>query len=516
MTQAPTQTRAPAPDRGRVLAVDDNRLNRLTMEKTLQLEGHDVTLADNGERALELLQAQPFDAVLLDILMPGMDGYAVLERMKGDPNLRDIPVIVISALDDIDSAVRCIEMGAEDYLPKPFNAVLLRARLGASLQRKRLRDMERAYLKQEVTLRQNERLAMLGRMSAGMAHEMNNPAAAAQRGAEQLADALSDLEGAFRGIGALPPDAARDALLERLSKDSAEAIRGTDAPDALELADRIAAIETLLESAGVDHAWEAAPVLAEAGYTEEQLAELVRSLPAGHVEPVLAWLSSAAQSRALLDEIVTGTGRVAELVTALKGYTYLDQAPLQDVNVHEGLDSTLVILRSKLKQGIRVQRDFADDLPRIPAYGSELNQVWTNLVDNAIDAMEGEGELRIATRAEDDWVVVSVEDSGAGIPTEVQARLFDPFFTTKPPGSGTGLGLNISHAIVVDKHRGRIEVDSEPGRTRFDVWLPRERDDTTGPEHSVAPNAPYATGEAGAAPTHGGRQHDETHDPHSR
>ncbi|MCJ7661876.1 MAG: response regulator, partial [Anaerolineales bacterium] len=175
-----------ATEQGKILVVDDNRMNRITLSRSLEQQGHVVSLAEDGHQALEMLRSDEFDVVLLDIIMPEMDGYQVLERVKSDPATRDIPVIVISALDEIDSAVRCIEIGAEDYLPKPFNPVLLRARLNASLEKKKLRDLEKAYLHQEVMLRQSEKLATLGKLSAGMAHELNNPAAATQRGAAQL------------------------------------------------------------------------------------------------------------------------------------------------------------------------------------------------------------------------------------------------------------------------------------------------------------------------------------------
>jgi adenylate cyclase len=177
-------------NQGKILIVDDNRMNRMKLSHSVEQQGYIVRLAENGQEALGLLRDEEFDVVLLDIIMPEMDGYQVLERIKGDPDLRDIPVIVISALDEIDSAVRCIEIGAEDYLPKPFNPVLLRARLNASLEKKKLRDLEKAYLQQEMMLRQNEKLATLGKLSAGMAHEMNNPAAATQRGAMHLKEAF--------------------------------------------------------------------------------------------------------------------------------------------------------------------------------------------------------------------------------------------------------------------------------------------------------------------------------------
>jgi signal transduction histidine kinase len=175
---------------------------------------------------------------------------------------------------------------------------------------------------------------------------------------------------------------------------------------------------------------------------------------------------------ALLHEIGVGTERISSIVRALKSYSYMDQAPLQEVDVHEGLDNTLVMLRSKLKSGITVRRDYASSLPRVPAFGSELNQVWTNIIDNAIDAMQGSGVVTIRTRRDGAWVVVEIEDTGPGIPKANLAKIFDPFFTTKAPGKGTGLGLNISHTIVVQKHKGQMTVTSEPGCTRFAIRLP--------------------------------------------
>jgi signal transduction histidine kinase len=187
---------------------------------------------------------------------------------------------------------------------------------------------------------------------------------------------------------------------------------------------------------------------------------------------VIEYFGSKFTAYKLLKEIGHGTKRIAEIVKALKGYSYMDQAPVQAVDVREGLNDTLVMLSSKLRKGIKVDTDFADDLPCIEGFGSELNQVWTNLIDNAIGAMDGEGALELKAYQDDDWVVVEVADNGPGIPKEVQAKIFDPFFTTKAPGEGTGLGLNISHGIIVEKHAGHITVNSKPGATRFTVKLP--------------------------------------------
>jgi signal transduction histidine kinase len=173
-----------------------------------------------------------------------------------------------------------------------------------------------------------------------------------------------------------------------------------------------------------------------------------------------------------MEEIGQGMGRITEIVKALKSYTYLDQAPMQSIDIHEGLENTLLILRSKIGEGIQIQRDYDEDLPRINAFGSEVNQVWTSIIDNAIDAMDGQGEISIKTYQEDSWIVVEIKDTGPGIPQEIQNKIFDPFFTTKPPGEGASLGLTISHNIIVQKHKGKLTVDSQPGETISTVMLP--------------------------------------------
>ncbi|RIH90602.1 Sensor kinase CckA [Calidithermus terrae] len=458
-------------ERGRILVVDDNRVNRLTLARTLEQQGHAVALAEDGRQALERLGQEPFDAVLLDILMPEMDGYAVLARMKDDPALRHVPVIVITALDEVDSAVRCIEMGAEDYLPKPFNAVFLRARLEASLRRKKLRDLEQAYLQQELMLRQSEKLATLGKLSAGIAHELGNPVAAAQRGAEQLERALREHLAAYLKLCAAPLGPEQVETLRRLAAEQEACRERVGALDPLRRGDLEAELERWLEDAGLEQAWEAAPVLVSMGYGPDALAGLAERFP-GHVPALLAWLSSGFTVFSVLEEIGEGARRVHAIVRALKAYTYMDQAPVQNVDVHEGLENTLVMLRARLKHGVTVRRDYAPDLPAIEGYGGELNQLWTNLIDNAVQAMRGQGELTLATRRDGDAVVVEVTDTGPGIPPEIRPRIFDPFFTTKAPGEGTGLGLSISHGIVTQRHKGSITVESRPGRTTFRVRLP--------------------------------------------
>jgi signal transduction histidine kinase len=461
-----------AQEQGQILVVDDNRVNRIKLSISLEEQGHTVSLAEDGQQALDMLRAQSFDVVLLDIIMPGIDGYQVLERVKSDSQLRDIPVIVISALDEIDSAVRCIEIGAEDYLPKPVNSVLLRARLNASLQKKKLRDLEKAYLQQEVMLRQSEKLATLGKLSAGMAHELNNPAAAAQRGAAQLGEIFNHLQQAHLKLGALNLSASQSESLLALDQRAQARARQPADLDSLARSDLEYELETWLDGGGVENAWEVAPAMVNLGYDSGELGALASDFTPSQFLAVIEWLKCTYIIYSLLEEIGHGTGRIAGIVKALKAYTYLDQAPIQTVDLHAALDSTLVILRSKLATGITVHREYAPNLPSLQAYGSELNQVWTNLIDNAIAAMDGVGELTLRTRHDDRWAIVEVADDGPGISEAIQGKVFDPFFTTKPPGEGVGLGLNICHNIVVQKHKGRIDLFSQPGKTCFQVRLP--------------------------------------------
>jgi len=336
----------------------------------------------------------------------------------------------------------------------------------------------------ESALRQSEKMATLGTLTAGMAHELNNPAAAAQRAAEQLEIAFADLERAHLTLRGLSLGAGVDRLLEELGEQARHVAAHPIEIGAMERVDREAHVEQWLEDHGVEHAWESAPGLVEMGYTPSALDELVGKGAGDHVGLVVAWQAQAHRVYRLAGEIRHGSGRLVEIVSAMKAYAYLGQAPLQTVDVNEGLRNTLVILRSKLGEGIEVVQALDPDLPPLEAYGSELNQVWTHLIDNAADALEGEGHIAIKTRRADDRLIVEVEDDGPGIPAPVQPQVFDAFFTTKPPGMGTGLGLNTCYNIVVKQHAGSIELSSVPGRTCFTVSLPLR----------VAPASPQVSG----------------------
>jgi signal transduction histidine kinase len=324
----------------------------------------------------------------------------------------------------------------------------------------------------ERALHQSEKMATLGTLAAGVAHELNNPAAAARRAAEQLRVAFERYAPALRSLCEIQlNDADRNqvARLEAAIKDTSV---HPGESNAMELADREASVESWLEKRGIEEGWELAPSLVAQGISEQRLTELSASASSNVVEAIVRWAARAYPVFSLLNEIKQGTSRISEIVGALKGYSYLGQAPIQSVNVHEGIDNTLIILRSKLKEGITVHRDYGSHVPSIMAYGSELNQVWTNLLDNAADAMNGKGQITIRTRSEGNEVVVEIEDDGVGIPPEIQSNIFDPFFTTKEPGKGTGLGLSTSYGIVKEKHHGTISVNSVPGKTLFTVRLP--------------------------------------------
>jgi signal transduction histidine kinase len=324
----------------------------------------------------------------------------------------------------------------------------------------------------ESLLHQQEKMAALGTMSAGLAHELNNPAAAAQRSASQLRESQSRW---LTLTHQLESAAIQQSQTEWLNDFVQEATHqfGTPAKlDALERIDRVDELQTWLEANGIESAWELAPAMVNFGWEVESLEKLKQGLAPSLSGLAVHWLGLCCLMMGLLSEVLQTTERISQIVHAVKSYAYLDQAPLLEVDVHEGLENTLVIMQHKLKKGVTVRRDYAHDLPRIEAYASELNQVWTNIIDNALDAMSGKGELKIKTYQKDHHVVVEITDNGPGIPEEIQPRIFEPFFTTKAPGQGTGLGLHISHDIIANRHHGQLTVQSKPGETRFRAVLP--------------------------------------------
>ncbi|NEO31514.1 MAG: cyclic nucleotide-binding domain-containing protein [Symploca sp. SIO3C6] len=327
----------------------------------------------------------------------------------------------------------------------------------------------------EVQMQQQEKLAALGKLSAGLAHELNNPAAAGSRAAKQLNSAIENLQTRMLSLGGEHVCVTHLQLLTELQQKAVEHMAQAKPLAPLEQSDREDALAEWLEEQTIDNAWQLAPTLVSAGVDAEGLRPLAQHLNSEVFSEALIWLETTLTIKGLVKEVEQSTGRISELVQAIKNYSYMDQASLQEIDLHEGIENTLTILNHKLKHGITVKRDYDQQLPKICAYGNELNQVWTNLIDNAIDAMQGQGELRIRTARENDCVLVEIYDNGSGIPPEIQARIFEPFFTSKGVGEGTGLGLDITRRIIACQHHGNIRFDSEPGNTCFQVRLPTKK-----------------------------------------
>ncbi|HXO36343.1 MAG TPA: ATP-binding protein [Candidatus Acidoferrales bacterium] len=316
---------------------------------------------------------------------------------------------------------------------------------------------------------QRDRLASLGKLSAGLAHELNNPASAAKRAASQLRHILKKIRDASLELGRQDLSSAQKLEIEKLEASFTQ--QDVVLPDALTISDLEEQIDSLLRSHGQNDLWLLAAGLARRNIKPEVVESLFANLDGDTARAALVRIAASVEVASLLHEIESSTSRISDLVGAIKEYTYMDQSPVQNVDVVKSLETTLTILNHKLKKGVVVQRDYQRVPFLVHSFGSELNQVWTNIIDNAIDAMHGKGELRIRTYRDDSCVVVDIGDNGPGIPSEVEPHIFEPFFTTKGVGEGTGLGLDTVQRIV-KKHRGNIQVSSKPGDTRFKVWLP--------------------------------------------
>jgi signal transduction histidine kinase len=316
---------------------------------------------------------------------------------------------------------------------------------------------------------QRDRLAGLGKLSAGLAHELNNPASAAKRAAAQLRAILKKIRDASLELGRRDLTPAQKAEIEKLEAFFIQ--RDEHPPDALTTSDLEEQLDSLLRSHGQNDLWQLAADLARKSVKPEMLESLFATLDAETARAALVRIAASVEIANLLNEIESSTSRISDLVRAIKEYTYMDQSPVQNVDLVKSLETTLTIMNHKLKHGVVVQRDYQRVPFLVNSFGSELNQVWTNLIDNAIDAMGGKGELRVRTYRDDGCAVVEIADNGPGISPEIKAHIFEPFFTTKAVGEGTGLGLDTVQRIV-KKHRGTIQVTSHPGDTRFQVWLP--------------------------------------------
>jgi signal transduction histidine kinase len=314
---------------------------------------------------------------------------------------------------------------------------------------------------------QHEKLAALGKLSAGLAHELNNPSAAARRSAAALRDCLARLREAARTTEIGPEDCG---LLAEREEEIRSTLKPAQFKDEFARVEREEAIQSWLESHKVADAWRLSPSLADAGLTDAHLASFAAAAGAS-VGPELTRFATLLEMERIAEELEHSSARISDLIKAIKEYSYMDQGPMQEVDIERGLETTLTIMNHKLKRGITVIRDYSPNLPKVMASGSELNQVWTNLIDNAADAMNGNGKLTVRTAGENDFVLVEIADNGVGIPAEALSRIFDPFFTTKGVGQGTGLGLDVVSRIIKNVG-GQVSVTSVPGNTRFQVRIP--------------------------------------------
>jgi signal transduction histidine kinase/predicted CoA-binding protein len=367
----------------------------------------------------------------------------------------------------VDTTVICVTREVMDELfKKSLNAV-----------KSMFRTILTRWRSTETLLKQNDKMAQLGTLSAGLAHELNNPSSAIARGAARLQFLLDELLELQFEIDRMDLTITHIDLFKELKDRAKNAASDPPSFDALERSDLEYEMEEILDGLGISNPYDYTSAFVNLKFKESEIQELVEKLKPEEFPIVIQWVDKTYEVFNLQAEVTNGAERVSAIVKALKEYSFLDQAPLQSVDIHKGIDNTLLILQSKLKYGITVKKLYSDDIPNIQAFGSELNQVWTNIIDNAIDALtekakQNEARLTIKTSDSKDWIFIEFEDNGPGIPKEIKDKIFTPVFTTKAPGEGTGLGLDISYKIIVEKHHGNIKVYSKPGRTCFKVSLP--------------------------------------------
>jgi two-component system, NtrC family, sensor kinase len=477
--------------KGDILAIDDTPANLRLLVRILTNQGYKIRAVPSGKLALSgIHQALP-DLILLDIMMPEMDGYEVCTHLKADEVTRDIPVIFISAIDQVLDKVKAFAVGGVDYITKPFQVEEVLARVETHLALQRLQknvhnqnqelaktNQKLAQTNQELTetlqelkatqeeLIQSEKMAALGQLIAGVAHEINTPLGVIRSSAGNMAKFLSQtiqqLPALFQSLS-LEEGAAFLALLQKsLQKESVLSSR--------EERQFKRTLVRQLEAEEIENADSLADNLVDMGIYDEidGFLSLLKRPDCEHLLDVAYKLSSLERNT---QKINNATDRASKVVFALKNYARYDSSgKMISANLTEGIETVLTLYQNQFKQGVEVIKNYAE-LPPVTCYPDELNQVWTNLIHNGLQAMDNRGTLIVDASQENQQVKISISDSGKGIPPEIKSKIFEPFFTTKPPGEGSGLGLHIVKKIV-DKHSGKIEVDSVPGKTTFTVFLP--------------------------------------------
>ncbi|HAA28772.1 MAG TPA: hybrid sensor histidine kinase/response regulator [Cyanobacteria bacterium UBA8553] len=462
---------------GNILVVDDTPANLRLLVGILTEKGYKVRPVPNGELALSAARGFPPDLILLDIMMPEMNGYEVCSELKADERTCDIPVIFISAINDVLDKVKAFSVGGVDYITKPFHVEEVLARVEAHLTicklQRNLQDKneELTQTLQQLKSTQNqliqsEKMAALGQLIAGIAHEINTPLGAIRSSIENIANFLSqNIEQLADFFQKLSKECNPD-LLSLLQKPPQQ----QNIFSVKEKRQFKKSLRSQLDSLGIDNSDILADTLVKLGvYSDiEQFLPLLKD-PNGEMILNNAYQFVSLQKSTQI--ITTATERTAKVVFALKNYARYDSmAEKVETNITDGIETVLTLYHNHLKQGVKVIKNY-HDLPLVLCYPDELNQVWTNLIHNALQAMENQGTLIIDVSRQDTKVLVSITDSGRGIPPEVMPRIFEPFFTTKIAGEGSGLGLDIVRKII-EKHQGKIEVDSVPSQTTFNVYLP--------------------------------------------
>jgi two-component system, NtrC family, sensor kinase len=465
-------------DSGNILVVDDTPANLRLLAGILNGKGYKVRPVPSGELALSAVKGMPPDLILLDIMMPEMNGYEVCEKIKADERTRDIPVIFISAINDVLDKVKAFAVGGVDYITKPFQVeeVLVRVethlamcQLQKKLQQKNdeltvTLDQLQATQNQLV---QSEKMAALGQLIAGIAHEINTPLGAIRSSIGNITSFLdNNLESLPVFFKELSAERQQDFLsLMYSSSQQAYSISTREKREFKK------SLRQQLESAEIDNADSLASILVNIGL-QGNLQEFLPLLRDPDSENIIKKAYDFASIHRSARTITTATERAAKVVFALKNYARYDvNGEKLQVNITEGIETVLTLYQNQIKQGVEIVRNYQPELPAVQCYPDELNQVWTNFIHNALQAMDNQGTLTIDALQQDTSVVVKITDSGKGIPPEILPKIFEPFFTTKPAGEGSGLGLDIVKKII-DKHQGKIDVESVPGKTVFTVFLP--------------------------------------------
>jgi two-component system, NtrC family, sensor kinase len=464
-----------------ILVVDDTPANLRLLAGLLTDNGYKVRPVINGELAINAARGFPPDLVLLDIMMPEMDGYQVCQQLKANEKTKDIPIIFVSAINEIVDKVKAFSVGGVDYITKPFQVEEVLARVKIHLEIRQLQksltnkneELAKTLEQLQATqkeLVQREKMAALGQLIAGVAHEINTPLGAIRSSIGNIADFLQEnLPSLPKFFQELSPERQADFTL--LLNNS---IQQTETFSTREKRQIKRSLKQQLESYQLPNADSLASLLFNLGI-ERDIEPFLSLLNDPQSENIIKMAFDFASLLKSTRTITAATDRAAKIVFALKTYARYDSLGEKvKTDISEGIKTVLTLYHNSLKQGVEAIANY-EELPPILCYPDELNQVWTNLVHNALQAMQNKGTLKIEAKQQDNYIKVSITDSGKGIPEEIMPRIFEPFFTTKPPGEGSGMGLDIVKKII-DKHQGNIEVQSSPGQTTFTVYLPIDPD----------------------------------------